>query len=76
MDSDCYKVERNLSRSKKAKLNEKIAKVEGKIIELELEVASLTNQLEIEHQRAEDVARALYESKEYINLENTNIKLG
>ena len=46
IDRDRYKAKRNLSRSEKAKLEEKIAKLEGKIPGLKLEVASLTNQLE------------------------------
>ena len=43
MDRDRYKAEMNLSRSEKAKLDEKIVELEGKITELELEVASLSN---------------------------------
>ena len=43
MDRDRYKVERNISRSEKAKLEEKIVELEGKITELELEVANLIN---------------------------------
>ena len=43
MDRDRYKAEMNLSRSEKAKLDEKIVELKGKITELELEVASLSN---------------------------------
>ena len=39
-------------------------------------MASLTSQLEAEHQRAEDASKAFYESEEYLNLENTNINIG
>ena len=46
MDRVHYKVKRNLSKSEKAKLEEKIAELEGKITKLELEVASLTNHLD------------------------------
>ena len=56
-DRERYKTKRNLSRGEKVKLEEripellgKITELLGKITELELEVASLTSQLEIEHQ--------------------------
>ena len=39
-------------------------------------MASLTSQLEVKHQRAEDASRAFHESEEYTNLENTNIDIG
>ena len=39
-------------------------------------MASLRGQLKIKHQRAEDASRAFYESKEYANLENSNINIG
>ena len=41
-----YKSERNLSRGKKAKLEERITELLSRITELEAEVASLTSQLE------------------------------
>ena len=75
-DKDRYKAEKNLSRGKKAKLEDKIIELLGKITELELEMASLTNQLETERKRAKNASKAFYESEEYLNLENTNINLG
>ena len=43
-----YKSERNLSRGEKAKLKERIYELLLRITELEVEVASLTSQLEVE----------------------------
>ena len=75
-DSEHYKSERNLSRGEKAKLEERVTELLSRITELEVEVASLTNQLEAEHRRAKNASKAFYESEEYLNLENTNINLG
>ena len=49
-DRDHYKFKRNLSKGEKAKLEEKITGLLSRITELEAEVASLTSQLEAEHQ--------------------------
>ena len=74
-DRDHYKSKRNLSRGEKAKLEEKITGLQSRIIELEAEVANRRSQLEAEHQRAENFSKAFYESREYLNLENTNINI-
>ena len=73
MERDCYKAEGNLSRSENIK---KITELVGKIIELKVEVASLTRQLETKHQRDKNASKAFYESEEYLNLENYNTNLG
>ena len=49
-DKDYYKSERNFSRGEKARLEEKINGLLSRITELEVEVASLTSQLEAEDQ--------------------------
>ena len=49
-DRDRYKSERNLSRGEKVKLEERIAELLSRVTELEVEVASLRGQLEVEHQ--------------------------
>ena len=75
-DKECDKSKMNLLRGEKAKLEKKIVELLSKIIELEVKVASLTSQLETEHQRAENTSKAFYKSEEYLNLENNNINLG
>ena len=74
-DRERYKSKRNLSRGEKAKLEDRITELLSRITKLEVEVASLTSQLKTEHQRAENSSKDFYESKEYLNLENTNINL-
>ena len=57
-------------------LEDKITELLSKVTELEVEVASLRGQLEVEHQRAEDASKAFYESEEYASMEDTNINIG
>ena len=52
------------------------AKLKERITELEVEMASLTSQLEVEHRQAKNASKGFYESEEHLNLENTNITLG
>ena len=56
-DRECYKARRNLSRGKKAKLEERIVELLSRITKLKVEVANLTSQLETEHQRAENASK-------------------
>ena len=57
-------------------LKDRVTDLLFKVTELEIEVASLRDQLEVEHQRAEDASRAFYKSEEYATLEETNLNVG
>ena len=57
-------------------LEDRIIELLSRVTELEVEMASLRGQLEVEHQRAEDASKAFYESEEYATMEDTNINIG
>ena len=75
-DRDYYKSQWNLAKSQSAALDNKITDLLSKVTELEVEVASLRGQLEVERQRADDASKGFYESEEYAALEETILNSG
>ena len=75
-DRDYYLSQWNLSKSQRASLDDRITDLLSKVTGLEVEVANLRGQLDIERQRADDAQKGFYESEEYATLEETILNSG